>query len=211
MRVDTRQTYNLHALVPVKALDRAKSRLTGVLTPFERRRLTLEMLERVLTALAKVPVTATWVVSPDAEVLARAAAFGARPLIESRPELNHALEQARSAARAAGATALIVVPADVPLVTPEDIDAMVRLLTKGADLVLAPDILGMGTNALALRAEANVPFCFGANSAAIHLSAAVERGMVARLYRSPRLALDVDDHASLTRYRAEVTTLALRG
>ncbi len=200
---------NLHAIVPVKALDQAKSRLACALTPPERRQLTLEMLERVLAALNAAPLAAVWVVSPDAEVLERAAALGARPLLESRAELNPALEQARSAARAAGAAALIVVPADVPLVSPEDIDAMAGLLARGADMVLASDALGMGTNALALRAGAEVPFRFGGNSAAIHLRAAVERGLVARLYRSPRLALDVDDSAGLARYRAELAALPL--
>ncbi len=202
-----KQIHNLHAIVPVKALDQAKSRLASALTPSERRQLTLEMFERVLAALRASPVTTVWVVSPDAEVLERAAALGARPLTEDRAELNPALEQARSAACAAGADALIVVPADVPMVNSEDIAAMAALLAMGADMVLAPDVLGMGTNALALRAGARVRFCFGGNSAAIHLRAAVNRGLVARLYRSPRLALDVDDPAGLAHYRAELAAL----
>ncbi|MFN6999841.1 MAG: 2-phospho-L-lactate guanylyltransferase, partial [Elioraea tepidiphila] len=53
---------NLHAIVPVKALDQAKSRLACALTPPERRQLTLEMLERVLAALNAAPLAAVWVV-----------------------------------------------------------------------------------------------------------------------------------------------------
>jgi len=200
---------NLHAIVPVKALDRAKSRLASALAPAERRQLVREMFERVLGALAAAPVTNTWVVSPDAEVLALAATRGARPLAEGPAELNAALEQARSAARAAGATALIVVPADVPLIRPADVAAMAGLLAAGADVVLAPDAAGLGTNGLALRADAALPFRFGGDSAALHLRAAAARGLLTRLYHAPGLALDVDDPAGLARYRAALAGLAL--
>lgn len=199
----------LHAIVPVKALDRAKSRLASALTPAERRRLVREMFERVLAALAAAPVRVTWVVSPDAEVLALAATWGARPLAEGPSELNAALEQARGAARAAGATALIVVPADVPLVRPADIAAIAGLLTDGADVVLAPDAAGTGTNGLALRADVALPFRFGGDSAALHLRAAAARGLVTRLYRAPGLALDVDDPAGLARYQAALAGMPL--
>lgn len=192
----------LHAIVPVKALERAKSRLAPALAPAERRLLALEMLARVLATLDGAPVERVWVVSGDPVVLAMAAAHGATPLPEAAADLNRALEQAREAARAAGAEALVVIPADVPLVTPADIAALAALLAAGADVALAPDTAELGTNALALRAAADLPFAFGEESAPRHLGAAAERGLVARSYRSPTLALDVDDPAGLARYRA---------
>lgn len=196
----------LHAIVPVKALERAKSRLAGVLSPVERRLLVLEMLGRVLTALRQSSATTIWVVSTDATVRAFAEASGATPLEERASDLNGALEQARAVARAAGAEALLVVPADVPLLAPADVAAMAALLAVGA-VALAPDAAGRGTNALALRLgprAAELPFTFGVDSAARHLRAAAERGLVARTYHAPTLALDVDDPASLARYRALV-------
>lgn len=192
---------NLHAIVPVKALERAKSRLAGVLTPPERRMLVTEMLGRVLAALGQPPVARAWVVSADPVVLALAAARGATPLPEAAAGLNSALEYARLAARAAGADALVVLPADVPLVAPGDVRALAGLLAL-ADVALAPDTAGRGTNALALRAGADLPFAFGEGSAERHLQLAAARGLAARLYHSPSLALDVDDQPSLARYRA---------
>lgn len=191
----------LHAIVPVKALERAKSRLAPALGPAERRLLALEMLARVLAALGRAPVERVWVVSGDEAVLTMAAARGATPLPETA-DLNPALERAREAARVAGADAVVVVPADVPLVTPADIAALAALLADGADVALAPDEAGLGTNALALRAAAGLPFAFGADSAPRHLHAAAARGLIARVHRSPTLALDVDDAPSLARYRA---------
>jgi 2-phospho-L-lactate guanylyltransferase len=193
---------NIHGIVPVKALGQAKSRLAAVLTPAERRRLVLEMFELVLDALRRSCVNAVWVVSADAEVLAMAAARRLNPVVEQGAGLNAALEQARQAARAAGAEALVVVPADVPLLTPGDLAALQALLQGGADVALAPDGAGRGTNALALRAGAPLPFSFGEGSAERHLRLAAEQGLIARRYHSPTLALDVDDQLSLARYRA---------
>lgn len=193
-----------HAIVPVKSLERAKSRLAATLNPAERRLLVLEMLRRVLCVLREpaAPVAVTWVISVDPTVRAMAMAQGARPLSENGVELNDALDQARAAALAAGAEALLVLPADVPLVRPSDLTGLAALLGQGADLALAPDGEGRGTNALAMRRGAELPFRFGPNSATLHLAAAAERGLVARRYLSSTLALDVDDPLSLARYRA---------
>jgi 2-phospho-L-lactate guanylyltransferase len=192
----------LHGIVPVKALGGAKSRLATVLTPAERRRLVLDMFEQVLGTLRRACVSAVWVVSADPEVLAIAAARGANPVLEQGVGLNAALEQARRAAHAAGAEALVVVPADVPLLTPGDLAALLALLQGGADVALAPDGAGRGTNALALRAGAKLPFSFGEGSAERHMRLAADQGLTARRFHSPTLALDVDDQPSLARYRA---------
>jgi 2-phospho-L-lactate guanylyltransferase len=200
----------LHAIVPVKALERAKSRLSGVLAPAERRLLVVEMLGRVLDTLARAPLAAVWVVSADPVVLALAQARGARPLPEEAADLNGALEQARAAARAAGAEAVAALPADVPLLAVGDVAALAGLLAAGADAALAPDAAGRGTNALALLARAPLPFAFGEDSAARHLRTAAALGLVCRTYHSPTLALDVDDPASLARYRALTAAAAYR-
>lgn len=193
---------NLHAVVPVKRLERAKSRLAAVLAPAERRLLVLEMLGRVLATLCRSPLAAIWVVSGDPLVLAQASRYGARPLREREGELNSALEHARAVAIAAGADALLIVPADVPLLRADDVRGMLGLLRAGADVALAPDDAGLGTNALALRATAGLPFSFGEESALRHMGLAAERGLVARRFASPTLELDVDDPVSLARYRA---------
>lgn len=195
---------SLHAIVPVKALERAKSRLASTLAPMERQELVLELLGRVLATLARSDVERVWVISPDPLVHTLAAERGATPLMDGAGDLNGALEQARAEVRRSGAGALLVIPADVPLLAPTDVAALKALLVSGADVALAPDRAGQGTNALALRASVTLPFAFGENSAERHLRLAAARGLVARTYHSPALALDVDDPASLARYRALV-------
>lgn len=202
----------LHAIVPIKALERAKSRLAGTLSPPERRALVLEMLTRVVATLRHpdARIATLWLVSADQTVLQLGAAWGARVLREVAGDLNGALEQARGAAIACGADAILVVPGDVPLITPGDVATMAGLLGRDADIVLAPDEEGSGTNALGVRRAAALPFHFGPESAARHTAEAIARGLRVRRYSSPTLALDVDGPVGLAHYRALVPAPATR-
>jgi 2-phospho-L-lactate/phosphoenolpyruvate guanylyltransferase len=112
----------LHALIPVKPLDAAKTRLAAVLDARQRRDLALAMLADVLAALAGSPcVTGVTVVSRDGAALALAGAYGAGILPDSTPDLNAALAHGAHMLAANGATALLVLPADLPLLAPADI------------------------------------------------------------------------------------------
>lgn len=143
-----------------------------------------------------------WVVSRDREVLDMAAQLGARPLNETGFTLNSALEQARSAARAAGADAILIIPADVPLVSCRDITLLAGALADGADLVIAPDEAEQGTNALGIWLSADLRFRFGPGSFRLHCADAAWNELIVTIYRSPTLALDIDTPAHLDRFRA---------
>jgi 2-phospho-L-lactate guanylyltransferase len=201
--VQPRPAISIHAVVPVKPLALAKSRLAGVLAPAERRDLVLEMLSRVLRSLAAAPraITATWVTSADHDVLDLAEELGARPLPDAGANLNGALDLARARLSAGGAGAMLVLPADVPLVSAGDLAALAAALRGPAAVALAPDSAGSGSNALGLRLPSDLPFHFGPNSAARHRAAAAARGLAVYEHISATLGLDVDDPASLERYR----------
>ncbi|MEI7643093.1 MAG: 2-phospho-L-lactate guanylyltransferase [Chloroflexales bacterium] len=193
----------IHTVVPVKDLTRAKSRLAGRLSLAERRDLVVEMLGRVLATLLAsrgAALAEIWVISADLEVLALAESVGARTIFDRAGDLNGALDQSRIALTAAGAAAMLVIPADVPLIAPQDLASLVATLADGADLALATDRQGDGTNALGLRLPSALPFHFGAQSARLHREAAAALGLRLKLYASPTLSLDVDDVESLGRY-----------
>src|ERR671919_3131059 len=99
--------------VPVKSLERAKGRLSGVLAPLERAALTLAMLEDVLDACMAQPGWQTWVVSPDEAVLEVSARRRARPVAEEDPGLLAALPQVEE--EGAGAEPLALVLGGLPL------------------------------------------------------------------------------------------------
>ena len=181
------------ALVPVKRLAQAKSRLRPVLSDSQRRELVLAMLEDILRlAFGQPAIASTAVVSADDDVLAFARGLGAQPIREPRSArgLNAALAFAAEALAREGAAGMLVLPADVPLATPEDIQAILSAWQE-AQVVLCPSHSG-GTNALALRPPQALPLRFGPRSFAAHRRAAVERGLPVAVVSRPGLAVDID-------------------
>ncbi len=186
--------------VPVKSLARAKTRLAPALTDLERGALTLAMLEDVLDAALSVPGWETWVVSPDEVALEIAAARGARPITEEKPPLANAIRQAESLAKEAGAGALAVLPADVPLVTAETLHDALR--TLGA-VVLARSADGAGTSLLLRRPPRAIPARFGPDSFERHLALAAERELPVSIVQRRELSFDVDRPGDILTLLAE--------
>jgi 2-phospho-L-lactate guanylyltransferase len=175
--------------VPVKSLSRAKTRLSPALTGLERGALTLAMLEDVLDAALSVPGWETWVVSPDEVALEIAAGRGARPIPEAKPPLANAIRQVETKAKDDGASALAVLPADVPLVTVDTLHEALR--TLGA-VVLARSADGSGTSLLLRRPPRAIPARFGPDSFRRHVELAEARGLPVSIVQRRELSFDVD-------------------
>jgi 2-phospho-L-lactate guanylyltransferase len=167
----------LVAIVPVGTLEGAKSRLGAVLDAEERRDLVARMLSRtVAAALAAPRIAETIVISPDPEARAIAAGAGARTMRQRTQGLNQALRGARDDAVAGGATALLVLPIDLPLVSADVLSTFIAILDEGdandALVALVPDRHRRGTNALLLRPPDAIEFAFGGDSRDAHAAAA---------------------------------------
>jgi 2-phospho-L-lactate guanylyltransferase len=169
--------------VPVKALSRAKTRLSPALTGLERGALTLAMLEDVLDVALSVPGWETWVVSPDEVALEIAA------VVEEKPPLANAIRQVEALAKKEEASALAILPADVPLVTVETLHEALR--TLGA-VVLARSAEGSGTSLLLRRPPRAIPARFGPDSFRRHMELAAERDLPVAIVERPELSFDVD-------------------
>jgi len=185
------------AIVPIKALTAAKSRLAAALDPTARAALTLRALGNVLAALDTPGIAAWVVVTPDEAVLRAAEAAGAIGLRQAGEGLNEGLAQGRTWAVAAGAEALLIVLGDLPLLARPDVEALLELADRPGVAVFAPDRHGLGTNALLLRPPDALPFAFGVGSLARHRAAAAARGLAPRWYDAPGTALDLDTPADL--------------
>ena len=196
----------LFAVVPVKDLAETKSRLEPVLNGADRAGLTLHMMKNVLAALWDAGVEHVCVVSPDRKVLATAEQAGAAPILQRSRGLNPALEEARRWAVEGGATALLVFPADLPLLRAPDVEALLEAAEghdrEGPLMVVAPDSAGAGTNALLLRPPDALPFLFGLGSFEAHLNAAGERGVPILVRRREGIAFDLDTAEDLGRLDA---------
>ena len=189
----------VYTVVPVKDLRGTKSRLAPVLDPAARAGLTLYMMGRVVTRALEAGVDAVGVVSPDPIVLDEALKRGATPLVQKSRGLNPALEQGRLWATQNGASALLVLPADLPLIEPEDVLAVLAGAAS-SPVVVVPDGARSGTNALLLRPPDALPFLFGPESFEAHLRAADDREVEAYVCENGHLSFDRDTAGDLARY-----------
>ncbi len=204
------------AIIPFGSLEGAKSRLGAALDAEERRDLVLGMLARTINATgAATRIGASIVVSPDPAALVEAERLGARAIRQAGSGLNDGIREARVAAIGHGATAVLIVPVDLPLVDGASLDAVVAAAldgdtrdpdtrdpgtpdpdtpTAGGDrgvVAIVADRHGRGTNALLVMPPDAIEPCFGGDSAAAHRAQAMAAG--ARLLElGGPLALDLD-------------------
>jgi len=194
-------------VIPIRSLSDGKTRLSPVLDPAARAALTREMLERVVRASLETRSQAdVIVISPDPDALADVGriAPSIRLVLQDpgRPGLVPALDQAAQFARELGVSTVLILPADLPLVSSRDID---NLLRRDAPVVIAPDRHRMGTNALMVRLDAfGEPFVFqfGEGSFAKHQDEAARLGADAVTASSIGTSFDLDTPEDLAQLEA---------
>ncbi|MBN1966964.1 MAG: 2-phospho-L-lactate guanylyltransferase [Anaerolineae bacterium] len=193
---------NVWAIVPVKPLNRAKSRLAPVLSPELRMQLATAMLRNTVSTLTQcLGISGIFVISRDTRALVIAREYGAKTVQESgTPELNAALERASRVIASWNAQASLVLPADLPLLNPSDLNQMLEDGRYHRSAVIVPDKHEHGTNGLLLRPPGLIPYLFGNGSFRQHLEAAEAAGATVNVCRSERLTLDLDTPDDLPLY-----------
>jgi 2-phospho-L-lactate guanylyltransferase len=179
------------ALIPVKALGRAKSRLGPHLGDAARLELAHALLDDALRLAESAPFFEWWVVSEDDEVTDAARARGIRTAPDPGEGLNPALVSGIAVARAAGAASVTIVPCDIPLAFRGDLEDL-RDTGDTSDVVLVPSGDDGGTNALYLSPPDVLAPRFGEHSMKVHIELAEARGLRCAILSLPRLALDID-------------------
>jgi len=182
------------AIVPVKPLRRGKSRLAGILTEDERADLNRALLQHTLQILSELrEVDEVLVVSRDPQVLTIARNYGARTVREDgQPELNTALKRATVIAQVYATRGVLVLPADLPLISREDALALVERATDPPVVVIAPDRHGKGTNALLISPAGLIEYDFGEDSFQRHCDLVKKAGARLEVVNLPSLGLDLD-------------------
>jgi 2-phospho-L-lactate guanylyltransferase len=184
----------LWAIVPVKPLRRGKSRLAGALSENERADLNRLLLEHTLRTLTDLKeVEQVLVVSRDSSALAIARELGARTVQEDgAPTLNTALKRATVVAQVYASRGVLVVPADLPLLSSQDILTLLERATDPPVIVIAPDRHHKGTNALLLSPADIIEYDFGQDSFKRHCERARKAGARLEVVDLPSLGLDLD-------------------
>ena len=177
------------AIIPVGSLEGAKSRLGESLDAEERQDLVDGLLARtVAAALAVGRLADVLVVSPDREVLTRAAGLGARTLRQRSRGLNAGLREAIADVVAGGATAVLVLPIDLPFVTPDRDRPRPRAARRTASPASSssPTATAPAPTSSAFGRPTSIDVAFGPGSRLAHRRAAEAAG--AGLHRGRRTA-----------------------
>ena len=176
-------------VIPFKQPDQAKGRLAAALSEAARAELAGAMLHHVAAVASQAELVGqlcllgpTWLGLPENIPLIADPGTGLNPALHAA--LNHVLGQ--------GGARMIVLFADLPLLTTQDVQL---LAAAPADTIaIAPDRHGTGTNALSLPLpEAKgFTFCFGTVSFARHHLEAHRLGLRLEEIHSQGLSRDVD-------------------
>jgi 2-phospho-L-lactate guanylyltransferase len=185
---------SLWAIIPVKPLRRGKTRLAGVLSEDEREILNLSLIGHTLQVLKQVKgIEQILVVSSDTAVLALAREQGARTVHEDgHPGLNMALHRATMVAQMYAAQGVLILPSDLPLLTPEDVQELIRQAEDPPVVVIAPDRRKQGTNALLIKPTGLISYEFGDNSFSKHCRQADRFRLNLKIVSTDTLGLDLD-------------------
>lgn len=183
------------AIVPVKPLRRGKSRLAETLTEDERAELNSQLLMHTLATLKKTPeVEEVLVVSRDPKALAIARDHKARTIRENgSPDLNTALERATAVAKMYTTNGVLVLPADLPLISQEDIQKIIAVAKEHKRVVvITPDRHKNGTNALLVSPAGIIKYDYGEKSFERHCERARQAGAHLEICPLPSIELDLD-------------------
>lgn len=184
----------LWAIVPVKPLRRGKSRLAGTLTEDERTELNQSLLKHTIETLTSLKeIEQVLVVSRDPHALTIARNHGARTVLEDgQPQLNTALKRATVIAQVYATRGVLVLPADLPLISPQDVHELIERAVDPPVVVIAPDRHQKGTNALLISPSGLIEYDFGENSFERHCQQVKEAGARLEIVNLPSLGLDLD-------------------
>jgi len=188
-----------YILIPVKDLTRAKQRLASLMTQEERTRLAWTMLENTFAAAAGARnadrVAVVTLYPPAIELAGK---YGMELIAETEQISESAsVDFGSKEAKKRGATAVLRLPIDLPLIIAGDIETILDLDGRDDDeepsVVLVPSRDGAGTNAILRRPPDLFPSHFGPGSLAKHLAEAAASGAGCRVIELHRIALDIDD------------------
>jgi len=185
-------------LVPIKNTASAKQRLAAILDQPARTQLAQAMLTDVLTAIhdwTNRPKVGIVTSDPYATTLAQDYKFDVIPDPDNPGETG-AIEIATRVCMERGEESTLVIPADIPLIQPWELEAIYKQApAQGTVLVPAGD--GRGTNAV-LRRPANLfPLRFGNDSFRPHHAAALATKLACVVLQLPGIAVDVDNPPDL--------------
>jgi 2-phospho-L-lactate guanylyltransferase len=186
----------IRALIPVKDFDSAKTRLRAVLQVRECAELAAGMAWDVATAARSAQSVSGVTLLGGGAVEDIARELGCDFMQEDRDaDLSRNLDLAARQLEADGVGTLVIIPADLPTLRPEDIDGLLARAVPG--LCVCPAGRDGGTNALVVTPPTAIQFHFGDRSAQRHLEGGRAADLPTVEIEAPAFNVDIDTPADL--------------
>ncbi len=186
-------------LLPLKDPAQAKQRLAGHLSPQERQALAWAMLEDVTAAVGAATTPEQVVVVTSCQPGMRHAQKNSWQVIEENHQISesHSVDRSCKILQERGASVVLRLPTDIPLLQPEDIDSLLDLELQPPSALIVPSRDGTGTNALLRTPPSAFPSRFGENSVVLHQQEARHHQVELKILENPRIAFDLDELSDL--------------
>ena len=188
-------TLKVFAIVPVKNFESGKSRLASLLTVEERVKLSELFLDYTLNTLTNTSaISKVIVVSSDKRAEGIAKIHNAKFLQEKKNQgVNAAVALADVYISEFAVDATIVIPQDLPLLLPEDIE---RICTSAQEhekcLVICPSLRFDGSNALLRRPPLLITTNYDNDSYNVHIKKAKASNAIIKIIKTKRIMTDID-------------------
>lgn len=194
---------SLWVIVPVKPLRRSKSKLTNILSEDDRAILNLKMYENTMKVLKEIKIPhQVLVVSKDSSVLSIARSYNAKTLQEDGDSgLNVALKKAIQVIKAYAAQSVLILPADLPFVTKEDIEGVMEYSIGYSFMLISPDRKMSGTNLLFMSPPDLIEFSYGPGSFERHVRQAQSQNAHLEVRKFESAELDIDSPEDFELYK----------
>lgn len=181
-------------VIPAKDFDQAKQRLSPILRDEERCALFEAMFADVVSTLTKVrSLAGVMVVTRDDKATEIADNCGARILREAENlGQSAAISFAAETLAIEGVQGMLALPGDIPMVSVEDIEAVLSAHKDGPALTIVSDDGNRGSNCMTCSPPNLIPFSFGNDSFKPHVAAAKAAGVIPTIVKLPGIGLDID-------------------
>ncbi|MFX0078773.1 MAG: 2-phospho-L-lactate guanylyltransferase [Candidatus Hermodarchaeota archaeon] len=192
---------NTVALIPVRFLPEAKHRLAENWDTSSRRALVQAMLADVLSALDFAKTIGHWIiVTCDESFSPTYHQDNVETYRSTGKGLNFELMACIQLLAENGIQDIVIVLADLPLLTKETLDEIVTIGQRTQSPVIAQDWKGTGTNILFSPLPLPIELCFGNQSLQKYRTRFEEANLTPIIYHSVESALDIDDDLAIERF-----------
>ena len=194
-------------LIPVKDLSKANNRLSSILSQENRTSLAYAMLEDVFEAVKQSKLAdRVVVVTMDNKAAEISSDHGFYVLKEyEQSGESSSVDRAISECIKMGASSLLVIPGDAPLITAPDIDNVLREEKEGPCVVMVPATDKLGTNAILRKPPDVIPSRFGHDSFKKHIDEARQVNTQVISLDIPNISLDIDEPHDIEAFLARNT------